>query len=85
MKTNSNRLPFRSAPLAFAWLPLLLLLVGASAPAATYNEEDVVSDFTLYARRAFTNEAGAVIPAGSPVHLSDFAGKIVFMEFFYVW
>jgi hypothetical protein len=85
MKTISNRLLFRSAPIALAWLCLLFSIGGLSARAATYNEEDVVSDFTLYARRAFTNDAGAVMPAGSPVRLSDFAGKIVFMEFFYVW
>jgi len=46
---------------------------------------DVVGDFSLHARRAFTNDVGEVVAAGEPVRLSDFAGKILFMEFFYVW
>ena len=68
-----------------AGLGLGLLLGTLTAPAATYNEEDVVGDFTLHARRAFTNDAGATVPAGAPVRLTDFKGKIVFLEFFYYW
>ena len=68
----------------------MLVLAGAliqtnhSAGAATYQVGNTVSDFTLVARRAFTNN-GALVPAGSKVHLRDFAGKIVFLEWFAVW
>ena len=68
----------------------LLLLAGAvlqtihSAGAATYQVGNIVSDFTLVARRAFTNN-GALVRAGSIVHLRDFEGKIVFLEWFAVW
>ena len=78
-------LTFRCSRFLLASLCLASVSGGASATAALYNEEDVVSDFTLYARRAFTNDTGAVVAAGAPVRLTDFAGKIVFLEFFYTW
>ncbi len=69
---------------------LMLLLAGTvlqtvhCAGAATYQVGNTVLDFTLVARRAFTNN-GVVMPAGSKVHLRDFEGKIVFLEWFAVW
>jgi hypothetical protein len=67
----------------FSWT--FLVGLGSSSQAAIYKVGDIVSDFTLYARRPITNDLGQVTPAGSPVHLTDFAGKIVFIEFFYYW
>ena len=72
-----------------AWLGLFastfLVGLGSSSQAATYKVGDIVSNFTLYARRPITNDLGQVTPTGSPVRLADFAGKIVFIEFFYYW
>ena len=61
------------------------LLAALPTLAATYQVGQVVDDFTLLARRAFTNDQGQVVAAGEPVRLRDFEGKIVFLEFFYVW
>ena len=61
------------------------LLAALPLMAAPYQVGQVVDDFTLHARRAFTNDQGQVIAAGDPVRLSDFQGKIVFFEFFFVW
>ncbi len=77
-----HRSSFVSKLLLAALLPLAL---SDRAGAAVYEEGDVVGDFTLMTRRAWTNDAGQTIAAGSPVRLSDFAGKIVFLEFFAVW
>jgi len=54
------------------------------AGATTYQVGNTVADFTFVARRAFTNN-GVVMAAGSTVHLRDFTGKIVFLEWFAVW
>lgn len=71
------------------WLGLLssTLFNGlvSSTQAAVYKVGDIVSNFTLYARRPITNDLGQVTPVGSPVRLTDFSGKIVFVEFFYYW
>ena len=66
---------------------VLLGLFGVNVPmsGATYQVGQVVQDFTLHARYSFTNQLGEVRAPGDPVRLSDFEGKIVFMEFFYVW
>ena len=61
------------------------LLAACPTTAATYQVGQVVDDFTLYARYAFTNDQGQVIAPGDPVRLSDFEGKIVFFEFFFWW
>jgi len=42
----------------------------------------VVTNFTLYMRRAWTNQTGRAFSPGAPVRLSDFAGTVVFFEFF---
>lgn len=74
------------------WI-LMTLLTGVtvfpialpkSSQAATYQVGDVVDNFTLYARLPLTID-DRTIPAGDPVHLHDFAGKILFIEFFFIW
>ena len=62
-----------------------LLASLANLSAATYQVGDIVTNFTLIARRPFTNDAGRAFEANAPVQLHDFAGKIVFVEFFAVW
>ena len=65
---------------------LLGLMLGAgveSASAAdTYRVGSVVSNFTVYLRRAWTNDSGYVFPAGRPMQLRDFSGSVLFVEFF---
>jgi len=69
---------------------LRIVVVGlfaslANLSAATYQVGDIVTNFTLIARHAFTNDAGRVFHANAPVQLRDFEGRIVFFEFFAVW
>ena len=70
---------------ALLGLPVFALLAPPSLRAATYAVGDVVDDFTLYARTSFTNGQGQVLQPGDPVSLHDYEGKILFLEFFYVW
>ena len=65
-------------------LLLCLTLLGgmSSTQAAQYQVGQVVSNFTLYTRRAWTNSAGKTYAPGAPIRLSDFAGKVIFVEFF---
>ena len=66
--------------LAFAFMQ------GAGfAQAARYRVGDSVTNFTFVARREFTRPDGSLAPAGSTVQLSDFAGRVVFLEWFAVW
>ena len=53
--------------------------------AATYQVGQTVTNFTFVARRPFTRPDGSVVPVGAPVNLRDFAGRIVFLEWFAVW
>jgi len=64
---------------------LALLLSLANLSAATYQVGNIVSNFTLIARHAYTNDAGQVFASNAPVQLRDFGDKIVFIEFFAVW
>jgi hypothetical protein len=57
----------------------------ANLSAATYQVGDIVTNFTLIARRTFTNDAGRVFDANAPIQLRDFEGRIVLLEFFAVW
>ena len=66
-------------------LTLALTQAGEFANAATYRVGDLVTNFTFVARRQFTRPDGTVAPAGSTVQLSDFTGRIVFLEWFAVW
>ena len=72
------------------WTRMLLLAfaftqAGKLAQAATYKTNDIVTNFTFIARKQFTRPDGTVAPVGSTVRLSDFAGRIVFLEWFAVW
>jgi thiol-disulfide isomerase/thioredoxin len=60
-------------------------LAAPSAGAATYQVGQTVTNFSLVARRSFTRPDGTLVPAGSTVRLADFAGRIVFLEWFAVW
>lgn len=80
---NTTRLPNR-------WTTALLIALaltqgGELVQAATYRVGDVVTNFTFVARRQFTRPDGTTAPAGSTVALSDFAGRVVFLEWFAVW
>jgi hypothetical protein len=66
-------------------LALALLLSVAKLSAATYQVGNIVSNFTLIARHPLTNDAGRIFASNAPVQLHDFAGKIIFVEFFAVW
>jgi hypothetical protein len=67
----------------WGFLTCLLALAGtAPAPAALYKMGDIVTNFTLINRLAWTNESGRAFEPGSPLRLSDFGGKVLFMEFF---
>src|SRR5262245_36570108 len=70
--------------------PLLLLALAITqgaqlADAATYQVGLTVTNFTFAARRSFTRPDGTVVPVGGAVQLTDFAGRIVFLEWFAVW
>ena len=72
------------------WIWMLLVTLALTqhpefAQAATYRVGDVVTNFTFVARREFTRPDGTIAPVGSTVRLSDFAGRIVFLEWFAVW
>jgi len=66
------------------FLTCLLALAAGVAPAsaAVYKLGDVVTNFTLINRMAWTNESGRAFGPGTPLRLSDFGGKVLFMEFF---
>ncbi len=51
----------------------------------TYAVGDVVTNFSFIARRQFTGPDGTIVPVGARVYLHDFAGRIVFLEWFAVW
>lgn len=72
------------------WTRMLLLALaltsgGEPAQAATYRTNDIVTNFTLVARKQFTRPDGTVVAPGATVNLTDFAGRIVFLEWFAVW
>src|SRR5882672_7358914 len=67
------------------WLALAFTLFTDLAPAATYQVGNIVTNFTLVARRTFTRPDGTAVPAGAAVNLRDFEGRIVFLEWFAVW
>jgi thiol-disulfide isomerase/thioredoxin len=66
-------------------LTLAVTQGGELAQAAIYKTNDIVTNFTFVARRQFTRPDGTIVPAGSAVQLSDFTGRIVFLEWFAVW
>jgi hypothetical protein len=69
-------------------LAFLLALVSTVpvARAQPYQVGQIVTtNFSLTTRFAWTNDSGQVFAPNTPLHLSDFAGKIVMFEFFAVW
>lgn len=72
--------------LARAILLALTLALGCeTANAALYQVGDTVTNLTFIARRQFTRPDGTVVPAGAQAKIQDFAGRIVFLEWFAVW
>ncbi len=72
------------------WTRTLLITLGLAlgaenATATTYRVGDTVTNFTFVARKAFMRPDGTAVPAGGRVNLTDFAGRIVFLEWFAVW
>lgn len=70
----------RALLLAFA-----LTQFSNTASAALYAPGDIVTNLTFYARRSFTRPDGTFVPAGSQVKVKDFAGRVVFLDWFAVW
>ena len=66
-------------------LALALTQTIQPAEAATYQVGQTVTNFSFVARRQFTRHDGTVVPVGATVRLADFAGRIVFLEWFAVW
>ncbi len=63
-----------------------LLELGEFRAHATYQVGQVITNnFYFIARRPFTRPDGTAVPAGARVYLHDFAGRIVFLEWFAVW
>lgn len=67
-------------PIRFAVCFLWLVAGAGVSQAAYYQVGQVVTNFTLYARPSWTNSLG--YPPNAPMPLRDFAGKIIFLEFF---
>ena len=63
----------------------LFSLVSQHTKAAFYKPGDVVTDFTFVAREAFSRADGTQVAVGETLHITDFAGRIVFLEWFAVW
>ena len=56
------------------------LLTMTAADAAFYRAGDVVTNFLVHCRPSWTNSMG--LSSNAPIRLSDFAGKILFIDFF---
>ena len=66
-------------------IALVVSQLSEVAQAAIYKTNDIVTNFTLVARKQFTRPDGTVVPVGGTVNLTDFTGRIVFLEWFAVW
>lgn len=66
-------------------LTLGLLPASNTLNAALYTPGDIVTNLTFYARRAFTRPDGTPVAAGEQVRIKDFAGHIIYLEWFAVW
>ncbi len=62
-----------------------LIFLGQLPAHAVYQVGQSVTNFSFIARRQFTRPNGTIAPAGSRVYLHDFAGRVVFFEWFAVW
>lgn len=70
------------------WTGALLLALAVlhnETARAYYQTNDVVTNFTFTARQSFTRPDGTVVPVGGAVRIKDFAGRVVFLEWFAVW
>ena len=63
-------------------ITMLLLSLQSTVAQVYQNAGQILTNFTLYTRNQWTNDAGRIFPEDTPVRLSDFAGQIVFFEFF---
>ena len=64
---------------------LWLILLGGVLPsqAAFYQPGQSVTNFSVYTRRAWTDSTtGKNFAPGATIRLSDFLGKVLFVEFF---
>ena len=79
MKSHNLAVPSKATlPL---WLGLLIVVASAgTSQAAYYQVGQVVTNFVVYARPNWTNSAG--FADNAQMRLRDFAGKIIFVEFF---
>ncbi|MEO6036031.1 MAG: TlpA disulfide reductase family protein [Verrucomicrobiota bacterium] len=90
MKTNiSTCVKSKMLYAKFKWL---LLLAMAFAPFTEFKAralykvgQNVTNNFYFIARRPFTRPDGTAVPAGARVYIRDFAGRVVFLEWFAVW
>ncbi len=85
MKTNCFYRWFKqlARPLLLA---LLFFEIKPAANAQLYQAGQVVTNnFYFIARKAFTRPDGTTVPVGGRAYIRDFAGRIVFLEWFAVW
>src|SRR5256885_510201 len=80
MKTNGFLVRQAAGMAALLIGGLAVFLEPLSAPA--FNTSQMLSNFVVYPRRPWTNEAGRVFSNKQPVRLTDFAGAIVLFDFF---
>ena len=67
-------------------LALALMQLGEFKAHALYQVGQVITNnFYFIARRPFTRPDGTAVPAGARVYIQDFAGRVVFLEWFAVW
>lgn len=84
MKPNFPWLPFWWMKIFLVWSAMV---PEGVAQQGAYRIGDIVTTnkFILQNRYSWTNENGKIFAPGSHWGLSDFAGKIVFVDFFSVW
>ena len=78
MKRYGLALP-RKATTFVLWLAVLIFL-AVKSEGAYYQAGQIVTNFVVYARPAWTNSGG--FTENQPMRLQDFSGKILFVEFF---
>jgi len=66
-------------------LGMALMAGGSMGGAQTYGVGDTVEDFELVNRKLWFRDNGEAVQPGDPLRLSDFHGKIVFLEWFAYW
>ena len=67
-------------------LALALVQLSEFKAKAVYQVGEVITNnFYFIARRPFTRPDGTAVQAGARVYIQDFAGRVVFLEWFAVW